>query len=157
MNCNGLKVSCRINAKRIRDTFLLLEADINDPDQFNEEECFRFYNQVSHGEKLGFLAEFLRSDQTTIDTHLPYNVKIFQEHVRSFFYLLIQILGHNDDTMVDEVMLGCIFKSSKLMSHKHLKFDEFLAEKVHSQLEIFTRKRISGISHCFYSWLYATI
>ena len=83
------------------------------------------------------MAEFLKPDQTIVDTPLTYNVKIFQEPMQSFFSLLSQILGHNDDTMVDEVMLGCLLKSSKLMPHKYLKFDEFLAEKVYSQLENF--------------------
>ena len=46
-------------------------------------------------------------------------------------------MGHNDDTMVDDVMLGCLLKSNKLISHKYLNFDEFLAEKLHSQLENF--------------------
>ena len=55
--------------------------------------------------------------------------------MQSFISLLSQILGHDDDTMVDEIMIGCLFKSSKLICHKYLKFDEFLAQKIHSQLE----------------------
>ena len=46
-------------------------------------------------------------------------------------------MGHDDDTMVDEVMIGCLLKSSNLISHKYLKFYEFLDEKIHSQLENF--------------------
>lgn len=43
--------------------------------------------------------------------------------------------------MVDEVMIGCLFKSNNLISHKYLKFDEFLAEKIHSQVENFHMER----------------
>ena len=74
--------------------------------------------------------------------------------MQSFFSLLGQILGHNDDTMVDEVMIGCLLKSSKLISHKYLEFDEFLANKVHSQLEKkIIWKRVSSIKQYCYSWL----
>lgn len=92
---------CRIDAQSIRDTFLLSKLDINDPKQLNEEECFSFYNQASQDDKLRFLVEFVRLDQTIVDTLLPYNVKIFQEPVQSLFSLLSQFLGHNDDRMVD--------------------------------------------------------
>ena len=126
---------CWVNSQTFRDDFLSSESDINDPKQFNEEECFNFYNQVNQDDKFRFLSEFLKPDQTIVETPLPYNVKIFQEPFQSLCSLLGQILGHSDDTTVDEVMLGCLLKSSKLMSHKYLKFDEFLAEKVHSQLE----------------------
>ena len=137
MNSNGSKVLCRVNAQTIRDGFLVSESDINYPEQFNEEECFKFYNQVSQNDKFMFLAKFSKLDQSIVDTPLPYNVKDFQEPVQCFFSLLIQILVHDDDTMVYEVMIGCLLKSSKLISYKYLKVDEFLAEKIHSQLENF--------------------
>jgi hypothetical protein len=47
MNYNGCKVLCRVDAQTFRDAFLVSESDINDLEKFNEEECFRFYNQVN--------------------------------------------------------------------------------------------------------------
>ena len=131
MNSNGSKVLCQVNAQIVRDDFLVSDSYINDLEQFNKAECFKFYNQVNQDDKFRFLAEFWKPNQPIVDTPLPYNVKVFQDPVVSFFSLLSQILGHNDDIMVDEVMIGCLLKSSKLISDQYLKFDEFLAEKIH--------------------------
>ena len=39
-------------------------------------------------------------------------------------------------------MIGCVFKESHLESNKCINFDEFLAEKIHSQVENFHMVKI---------------
>lgn len=58
MNSNGSKVLCWVNAQTLRDSFLVSELDINDPEKFNEEECFKFYNQVNQDDKFRFFTKF---------------------------------------------------------------------------------------------------
>jgi predicted aldo/keto reductase-like oxidoreductase len=98
MSSNGSKVLCRINAQKIGDFFLVSNLDINELEQFNQEECFNFYNQINQDDKFRFLVEFSKPDQPIVDSPLPYNVKVFQEPVQSLFSLLGQIFGHDDDT-----------------------------------------------------------
>ena len=49
--------------------------------------------------------------------------------------LLSQILSLNSDSMVSEVMLGILLYLSQ--STSGIKFDDFLAEEINSQLEKF--------------------
>lgn len=52
--------------------------------------------------------------------------------------MLIQILGYDDDKLGDEVMIGFLLKSNQLQSLPQPKFlvlDQFLVDKIHSQLE----------------------
>ena len=48
-----------------------------------------------------------------------------------------RILGLDDDRLAFEVMVGCLLEVSQSKSSKCLIFDEFLVEKIHSQLENF--------------------
>lgn len=53
-----------------------------------------------------------------------------------------QILGLNDDRLVSEVMLGFLVKFSQSEEQiKCLNFDEFLVEKIHSQLMNFDTEK----------------
>ena len=48
-----------------------------------------------------------------------------------------KVFGLDDDKLVSEVMVGCMLEVSHSKSSKCLNFDEFLDEKIHSQLENF--------------------
>ena len=62
---------------------------------------------------------------------------IFQDPFQSLFSLMSRVLGLDDDRVVFEVTIGCLLKVSQSKSPKCLNFDEFLVEKIHSQLENF--------------------
>ena len=67
----------------------------------------------------------------------PFENSIFQDPLQSSFSLMSQVLGLDDNSLVSEVMIGCLLEESQSKSPKCLNFDEFLAEKIHSQLENF--------------------
>ena len=48
-----------------------------------------------------------------------------------------QVLGLDDDRLIFEVMIGRLLEVSQYKSPKFFNFDEFLAKKIHSQLENF--------------------
>ena len=71
----------------------------------------------------------------------PCKNSIFQDPLQSLFSLMNQILGLDDDRLVFEVMAWCLLEVSQSKSSKCINFDEFLAEKIHFQLEKFHLER----------------
>ena len=132
MNANGSKILCQIDSKTIKAALGIPESSVSEFDQFNEEEFTGFYRETNDEEKVQFIYKFLILGQSIDETPLPYHVKILQGPIQLVLSLLSQVLGFNDDKMVDEVMLSSVLKSSQSESYsKGLNFDELLVEKIH--------------------------
>ena len=111
VNSKGSRILCKIDSQTIRQALSLSKSHKFGP--FNEEECLRVYKEVNNEEKVQFVSKFLKPNQSIHQTPLPYHVKIFQDPIQSIFSLLCQILGYDDDRLVDEVMLGFLLKSNQ--------------------------------------------
>ena len=79
--------------------------------------------------------------------HFPLDIDMFNEESQCVISLLSQFLGLNSDRFVSKVVLSLLFRlsmyqpKSESSQYSCLKFDEFLAENIHSQLVNFHMTR----------------
>ena len=69
--------------------------------------------------------------------YFPCQISVFQHPIHFLLSLFCQVLGLDDDSLVSEVMIGYLVHASHSKNSKSLNLDEFLDEKIHSQLEKF--------------------
>ena len=144
MNFDGSKVLCQINSQSIRQELCLSKLNDEEFIQFDGRESIRSFRELSPEKKVEFLSKFLKSNQNIEGLSLPYSIDLFNYSIRPFFSLMSDILGLDDDRLVNEVMLGFLVKFSQSEErNKCLNFDEFLVEKIHSQIMNF------HIEECF--------
>ena len=92
-----------------------------------------------------FLSSILKDGQLLQDLFLPYNVNIFKEEVQLVMSLVSQILALEDDTHINEVILGFLLSVSSIDPKSHstrcFNLDEYQAEVIHTQLVEFPKVR----------------
>ena len=75
----------------------------------------------------------------------PYNVNIFKEEVQLVMSLVSQVLGLDDDTHINKVILGFLLSIGLTDHESHsshcFNLDEYLAEVIHTQLVEFPKVR----------------
>ena len=83
-----------------------------------------------------FLSSILKDGQSLEGLFLPYNVNIFKEEVQLVMSLVSQILGLDDDTHINEVILGFFLSIGSIDPESHstrcFNLDEYLAEVIHT-------------------------
>ena len=83
-----------------------------------------------------FLSSILKDGQSLEGLFLPYNVNIFKEEVQLVMSLVSQILGLDDDTHINEVILGFLLSIGSIDPKSHstrcFNLDEYLAEVIHT-------------------------
>ena len=67
----------------------------------------------------------------------PYDISSFYEPIQAIFSLLRQILCLDSDQFVTEFMIGTLYLVSQSKEQHCFKYDEFLVERITSQLENF--------------------
>ena len=67
----------------------------------------------------------------------PYDLSLFIEPIQAVFSLLSQIIGLDSEKLVTEVMVGSLCLVSQSMENFCLKYDDFLVERISSQVENF--------------------
>ena len=137
MNSNGSKVMCHINMQSIREASPILESDEDLIEQFLELSCLDSVRGLGQSQLQSFISKMTKHDVSIEGLTFPRKNSIFQDPFQSLFSLMSQVLGLDDDRLVFEVMIGCLLEVSHSKSPKCLNFGEFLAEKIHSQLENF--------------------
>lgn len=70
----------------------------------------------------------------------PYDISLFIKTIQAVFALLSQILRLDSDKLVTKVMVGVVCLVSQSKKEFALNFDQFLVEKISSQLENFHTK-----------------
>ena len=131
-----------MKSQGIIQALCLLESNSQQSMSFNDENLIWSFKQVENEVKLGFMSSLLNTDQSTEKLVFPYDLQDFKDRVSTFFALLNQVLGLDNDRKVQEVMVSIAYtlSHSKIVS-QDINFDEFLTENIHSQLMNFHTKR----------------
>ena len=72
-----------------------------------------------------------------VSSAFPYDISLFIEPIQVVFSLLSQILGLDSDRLVTKVLIGTLYLVSQSKNEVCLNYDEFLVEKITSQLDNF--------------------
>ena len=113
----------------------LSEAQCQALTPFTESEVLQVFKKTDPESKYKLFQIILNTPVPSETLITPLSSKFFINPVSSAFSHLIQILGLDSNIMVSEVMIGVLLYLSQYASG--IKFDDFLAEEIHSQLEKF--------------------
>ena len=83
------------------------------------------------------MSKMFRPDVSPSNFTFPYDLTLFIEPIQVVFSLLSQILGLDSDRYVTEVMVGTICLVSQSRKEFASNFDEYLVERISSQLKNF--------------------
>ena len=83
------------------------------------------------------MAKLLKPSVNETQDIFPYDLSSFLEPIQAILSLLSQILGLDSDQFVTEVMIGTLYLVRKSNEHKIFIYEEFLVERITSQLEKF--------------------
>ena len=100
------KILCRIDVKIVRKILSLLDSFPVNPESFNEQVLIQLYKNCKTEVRCQFLSSILKVGQALEGLFLPYNVNIFIDEVQLFMSIVSHLLGVDDDTHVNEVILG---------------------------------------------------
>ena len=81
------------------------------------------------------MEKLLKLEVNQTHAMFPYDISSLIEPIQAIFSLLIQILGLDSDQFVTEVMIGTLYLVSQSKEQNGFKYDEFLVERITSQLE----------------------
>ena len=84
----------------------LLESFPVNPESFNEQVLIELYKNCKTEVRCQFLSSILKVGQSLEGLFLPYNVNIFKDEIQLVMSIVSQVLGLDDDTHVNEVILG---------------------------------------------------
>lgn len=79
----------------------------------------------------------VKPDVSPTHVTFPYDISLFTEPIQAIFSLMSQILGLDSDKLVTKVMVGTLCLVSQSKEQLFLNYDEFLVERITSQLENF--------------------
>ena len=115
------------------------------PESFNEQVLIELYKNCKSEFRCQFLYSILKVGQSLEGLFLPYNVSIFKDEVQLVMSIASKVLGLDDDTHVNEVILGFSLSigstNHESNSLRCFNLDEYLAEVIHTQLVEFTKVR----------------
>ena len=83
------------------------------------------------------MSKLFKLDVSPSNFTFPYDITLFIEPIQIVFALLSQILGLDSDRYVTEVMVVTVCLVSQSRKEFSLDFDEFLVERISSQLNNF--------------------
>ena len=137
-SADGTRVLCTINSKLLRRSFCLpIPNPGQNPIQFSEENSLVVIKALDPKQTSTFMSNMFKPDVSPSNFTFPYDITLFTEPIQVIFSLLSQILGLDSDRYVTEVMLGTVCLVSQSRKEFALNFDEFLVEKISSQLKNF--------------------
>ena len=135
---DGTQVLCTINSKSLRRYFCLPISNLgHNPVQFSEENCLAIRKALDLEQTSPFMSKMFRLDVNPSNYTFPYDITLFIEPIQVVFNLLSQILGLDSHRYVTKVIVGTVCLVSQSRKEFALKFDEFLVERISSQLKNF--------------------
>ena len=139
------KIPCRIDAKSVRSILSLPDSFPVNSESFNEQVPIELYKNCKTKVKCQFLSNILKFGQSLEGLFLPYNVNIFKDEVQFVMSIAGQVLVLDDDTHVNEVILGFLLSIGSTDHESNsvhcFNLDEYLAEVIHTQLVEFPKVR----------------
>lgn len=81
--------------------------------------------------------KLLKPDVNQTQDTFPYDLSSFLKPIQAILSLLSEILGLDSDRSVTEVMIGTLYLVSQFKEHRSFRYEEFLVERITSQLENF--------------------
>ena len=102
----------------------------------NEENLMATYCRLGFELKVESLSKFIKQGQMFDIESVPFHIGIFNPKVKSGVRVLSQILGLDNDRIVNEVILVILVPMESIEENQvlHIQVDEFLAETMDSQL-----------------------
>ena len=105
--------------------------------QFSELSSRSAIKALITEELTSFMAKLLKLEVIQAHATFPYDISSFFEPIQDIFFLMSQILGLDSDQLVTEVMVGTLYLVSQSKEQHCFKYDEFLVERITSQLKNF--------------------
>ena len=134
-----------VDKKNIRGVLSLPDNFPDNCESLNEQVLIQLYKNCRTEVRCHFLSSILKDGQSLEGLFLPYSVNIFKDEVQLVMSLASQILGLDDDTHINEVILGFLLSISSINPKSHsshfFNLDEYLAEVIHAQLVEFLKVR----------------
>ena len=140
------KILCRIDTKIVHGILSLPNSFPINHESFNEKVLIELYKNCKTKVRCQFLSSILKVVQSLEGLFLPYNVNIFKDEVQLVMSIVSHVLGLDDDTHVNEVILGFLLSIGLTDHESHSvrcsNLDEYLPEVIHTQFIEFPKFRL---------------
>ena len=147
MNKSNSKILCSVQAFVVCKTLHIPNKFVHISQNYQEENIICCFRESTDESKETFLKACSKPNGEPIDLSYPIDLSRFNEETQWCISLATRFLGLDTDAYVPESLLSLLFILStcpiepKLPRKSYqsccLKFDEFLAEKIRSQLANF--------------------
>ena len=131
-------IVCTINYESVISSlglpFVVAEQNIV---QFSKLISMEAIKTLNPGELTSFMSKILKPGVIETQDMFPYDLSSFLDPIQAIFWLLSQILGSDSDQLVIEVMVGTLFLVSQSQAPRIFRYEEFLVDRITSQLENF--------------------
>ena len=151
MDANKSKILCPINPLFIRNTFYVPAEFTHMSKDLNEESIVQFFRESTIEQKHVFFKTWFKTNVLLQNQPFLVYSRLFNDETQCVITLISQFLGLDIDKFATEPLLSLLFTistghvesegSSQLRQSCCLKFDEFLAENIHSRLVDFHNTR----------------
>ena len=140
MDLTKSKILCYVNALVIWDSLTVTSSFTLIQEYFNEEKLIQYFQEETLEYKQSFFTTYFMLYVFLQNQCFPVDFNLFNQETNFVISLMSQFLGIDTDRYVIEMLMSLILNVSKSHSEPHssksvcLKFDELLAESIHSQL-----------------------
>ena len=146
------KIMCPIDAPSIRKALAVPHEFVQLSQEYKEEIIIQFFHESAIEIKEAFMKSCSKPDSEILSLSYPIDLDLFNEESQSCVTLACQFLGLDTNGYITEPLLSLLFVIStcpiehKLLGQsfqsRSLKFDEFLAKNIRSQLVNFHDTRV---------------
>ena len=105
--------------------------------QFSELTSLEAINNLNREEITSFMSKILKPGIIETQDMFSYDLSAFLDPIQSIFSLLSEVLGSDSDQLATKVMVGTLVLVSQFIEPKVFKYEQFLVERITSQLENF--------------------
>jgi len=138
LTSDGSHILCTIDSKSIISSLGLPSiAPEKNSFQFLEHTSLETIKNLNLEDLTTFMSKILKMSVIETQDMFPYDLSSFLDPIQGIFALLSQILGSNSDQFVTQVMVRTLILVSQFTKPRVFSYDQFLVERITSQLENF--------------------
>ena len=151
MDASRSKILCPIKSLVIQNTLLILVDFSQTSKEYKEDNLLQVFQESSVEQKETLLKTFSKPEIQFLNKHVLIYYNLVNEETQSLITLASQFLGMDMNKFITKPLLSLILilstgqvgsnPLSQSMQSSCLKFDDFLAENIHSQLINFHKTR----------------